>query len=634
VGVDPATAEDAARRLAEAGILDDVSRIAFRHPIVRSGVYASVPGPVRASLHRRAALLLADEDADIGVIGTHLREAEPSGDPRVVKLLVAAAADAVARGEPDVAVAVLRRAFEEPPEPKERAQLLALLARAEAAAGSPAAPGTYAEAMAVIDDPARRAALLNELGHALVGGGQWAAARDAFARGLAEAPDLPPELKARLEAGFLSAAWVTMEDKAQIGERLERILESGELGEANRELAVWIAFQRAVMATAPARELGDLVKRVFNEAPIEVLTHEGQVVEVGVGVLFQTDDLDFEVEVLTGALAAARTTGPIGKAGIYAYCRSWPNYYMGRLTDAIADAEEALRVAELGWEAFVPAAVTVAALAHIERDELAAAEAVIAIDLEVWGKRIDAAMLLPLAAGRLALARGDAAAAAVHLRDAAGNAGAAFMRNPGPTEWRGWLATALLGLDRRDEARELSRELVDTARAWGAAWPLGHALRVAGVVEGGGEGMTMLREAETLLAESPARLEHARLLVDLGSALRRNGSLTDAREVLARAADLARQIGARALLARATTELRAAGARPRRVALSGVDALTPAELRVAQEALAGRANREIAQALFVTPKAVEFHLANAYRKLQIGSRGELVGVMAAATPGS
>jgi DNA-binding CsgD family transcriptional regulator len=203
------------------------------------------------------------------------------------------------------------------------------------------------------------------------------------------------------------------------------------------------------------------------------------------------------------------------------------------------------------------------------------------------------------------------------------------MRNGVPTEWRSWYATALVGAERRDEAREITREGVDIARAWGAAWPLGNALRAAGVVEGGADGITLLREAETLLADSPARLEHARLLVDLGGALRRNGSLTDAREVLARAADLAQQIGARRLLANAIAEQRAAGARPRRVSLTGVDSLTPAEQRVAQEALTGRSNREIAQALFVTPKAVEFHLANGYRKLNIGSRTELAGVMAA-----
>jgi DNA-binding CsgD family transcriptional regulator len=62
--------------------------------------------------------------------------------------------------------------------------------------------------------------------------------------------------------------------------------------------------------------------------------------------------------------------------------------------------------------------------------------------------------------------------------------------------------------------------------------------------------------------------------------------------------------------------------------MTGVDALTPSELRVARMAAEGRTNREVAQALFVTPKAVEYHLANAYRKLGIGARAELAGVLA------
>ena len=256
------------------------------------------------------------------------------------------------------------------------------------------------------------------------------------------------------------------------------------------------------------------------------------------------------------------------------------------------------------------------------------AEAALAIDPERYGQRIDSAMLLPLAVGRLALARGDVPRAVDQLRLAADGAGAAFMRNNIPTEWRAWYAAALVGAGRRDEALEIAREGVEIARAWGAAWPLGASLRAAGVIEGGARGLALLREARELLAGSPAELEHARLLVDLGAALRRNGSLLDARDVLARAADLARRLDARALLTRASSELRAAGARPRRIALTGVQALTPAERRVVQEALAGRSNREIAQALFVTPKAVEFHLANAYRKLDIGSRTELHGAMA------
>ena len=74
-------------------------------------------------------------------------------------------------------------------------------------------------------------------------------------------------------------------------------------------------------------------------------------------------------------------------------------------------------------------------------------------------------------------------------------------------------------------------------------------------------------------------------------------------------------------------ELLAAAARPRRIALSGVDSLTGSEHRVAQMAAAGLANREIAQALFVTVRTVEMHLTHAYRKLDISSREELPALL-------
>jgi DNA-binding CsgD family transcriptional regulator len=65
------------------------------------------------------------------------------------------------------------------------------------------------------------------------------------------------------------------------------------------------------------------------------------------------------------------------------------------------------------------------------------------------------------------------------------------------------------------------------------------------------------------------------------------------------------------------------GARPRRTASSGAASLTPAELRVAQLAAAGEANRDIAEALFVTLRTVETHLTHVYAKLGIRSRREL-----------
>jgi DNA-binding NarL/FixJ family response regulator len=126
-----------------------------------------------------------------------------------------------------------------------------------------------------------------------------------------------------------------------------------------------------------------------------------------------------------------------------------------------------------------------------------------------------------------------------------------------------------------------------------------------------------------MLESSQTALDRAHALVDYGSALRRAGHRRDARDPLRRGADLAARCGAAALAARAVEEAKVAGARPRRVALDGVEALTPRERQVAELAARGMSNREIAETLVVTLKTVEFHLKHTYRKLGVGSRHQL-----------
>ena len=146
------------------------------------------------------------------------------------------------------------------------------------------------------------------------------------------------------------------------------------------------------------------------------------------------------------------------------------------------------------------------------------------------------------------------------------------------------------------------------------------ALRGAGLVDRGDRGVELLEEAVEALAPSPARLEHARALVDLGAAQRRTGHRQAARERLAEGLDLAAACGAGPLAEYARAELAMAGARPRRDRVTGRDALTPSELRVARIAVTGKSNREIAEELWVTQKTVETHLSRAYRKLGIKTR--------------
>ncbi|MGH7883548.1 MAG: helix-turn-helix domain-containing protein, partial [Candidatus Dormibacteraceae bacterium] len=81
------------------------------------------------------------------------------------------------------------------------------------------------------------------------------------------------------------------------------------------------------------------------------------------------------------------------------------------------------------------------------------------------------------------------------------------------------------------------------------------------------------------------------------------------------------------LVEQAKAELRAAGSRPRRTALSGISSLTPGERRIIELAARGNSNPEIAQALFVTLKTVKWHLGNAFQKLQITSRQQLSAIL-------
>src|SRR5262249_33991825 len=155
----------------------------------------------------------------------------------------------------------------------------------------------------------------------------------------------------------------------------------------------------------------------------------------------------------------------------------------------------------------------------------------------------------------------------------------------------------------------LAAEEVDLARRWGAPRGIGIALRGLALVEPADDGVRLLREAVDVLGASPARLEHARALLDLGSPPRRGKARAQARQPPRRGLELAHGCGAPPLVERAHAELLAAGARPRTIVLSGADSLTASERRVAAMAAEGMTNRDIAQALFVTAKTVEMHLS-------------------------
>ena len=309
--------------------------------------------------------------------------------------------------------------------------------------------------------------------------------------------------------------------------------------------------------------------------------------------------------------------------GIASCFRSNVHYRTGMLIDAEADARAALGVAglqDLGPN--LPLATAFLTDALIDQGKLDEASEILArVESAIENADSIAANPLLFSRGRLRLCRAEMDAALADLLEV-GRRGAAWgARTPAFLPWRSTAATALSRLGRAEEAVAFVEEELALARAFGAPRALAIALCARGRLARGHQAIHQLTEASSVLEGSPAQLERARVLVEHGAALRRANRRTAARAQLRDGLLLAERCAATPIADHARDELAATGARPRRAEYR--HALTPSERRVAQMAATGLGNREIAQALFVTEKTVEWHLRQAYRKLDVHSRHDL-----------
>ena len=120
--------------------------------------------------------------------------------------------------------------------------------------------------------------------------------------------------------------------------------------------------------------------------------------------------------------------------------------------------------------------------------------------------------------------------------------------------------------------------------------------------------------------------ERARTLVVLGNVLRRDRKKRAAREALESALEIFARLGAVLWEAKTHAELARVGGRAPATA-----GLTPTEQRIAELIASGLSYRETADALFISPKTVQWNLSKIYRKLDIRSRSELPARLAADT---
>ena len=639
-GLEELEAADAADLLATAGILEPGRPLTFVHPLVRDGIYSELPTAERAEGHRRAAELFAGQPGADARVAEHLLVSEISGDRWAVEQLVAAARAARKQGAPDSEAVFLRRALAEPPPPGDRSALLLDLGMAEASAGLAGWPEHLQQAVDTAPGAEAAAEAAMVLAHALSRAHRYPEAVEVLDRASSALDSGSDELALQLDAAAVLPALNDPVTAPSVGLRYETLRERAALDPAAPpEVLAAVAFI-SVLSNEPAEIGADLATRALLAQDSAPQGSKGRPWFSFAAWFSQTTFSLLLAEryaearpLLDASIAQARITGDGGRLAVGLRDRGWLALRRGDLSAAEGDARTALAATELPAPP-IYRLMNGALLTNtlVDQGELDAAEAALAPFDSEAESGLASAWGLRFARGRVRAAQGRVADGLEDFLGLGADLTRAMISCPSYLPWRSEASLAHLALGDRESAARLAEEELALAQAFGTSRAIGVAKRAAGIVAGGERGGLLLRQAIDALERGDAKLERARASADLGAMLRRRNRRTEARELLREALDAARGAGARPLAEYAETELRATGARPRRVVLSGLDSLTASERRVAEFAGQGLSNREIAQTLFVTARTVEGHLTSVFRKLQVDSRDELSAALAGGSP--
>ncbi len=624
--VDLATGAELAQALAQAHILEDRTPLQFAHPIVRQAVDGEIGAAERALLHARAAQLLHTDGVDANRLAPHLLATEPAGEGWRVTMLREAAESALNAGAPENAVRLLKRALREPAPPEERDALSRTLGVAALRAGDPDAV-EHLKAATAIGTPAERARAGVLLARSLAAAWRAAEAVDLLEKLADELRGEDAEAALHVEGELASVGLTDSRLSGRAAARLESLGDVAGDTPAQRIVLADQAQQSWVKGTSREQTVELALRALSDGQLLASETSDSVPVLQAIFALIIADAFDEAKEHLDRHLADAERRG--SRYGFAAACTllAIRAARIGEPEIAEGWARAALET-DVDHAIVTPMAVGFIVLILLERGAVGEAEELMAA--QDFPDRMPDGMSsihVAFARGCLALARGRVEEAANHLQETADREDAFGIRCP-VLPWRPVAALVSTLQGDIERAHALADEQVELARVWGSPRLQGIGLRAKALLSTGPDAIRLHQEAVQTLRGSEAKLDLARSLVDLGSALRRDGRRAEARDLLKEGVELAQQVGAKPLARQAYEELKVAGARPRRLQFSGADSLTASERRVAELAATGRTNREIAQSLFITAKTVENHLGRVYNKLDIASRDALASALA------
>ncbi len=620
-----------------AAVLDLPARVRFRHPLVRDAVVQLCRPSELDRLHARAIDVLSATGADVTEIAMHALSSLPRGARSTVDALVAAADRARRSGADAEAVRLLDRALAEPPPPDDAARVLALVARAAARAGAADAAARFDAAIAAAPDAAARTELRQRFAAILIATRDPGAAAAVLEAAVAEDDGTDIALTIELLATRLVALRSDPERRAEWEQNLDA-LEALDIDGLARRLdprsaairaaRAELAYRDGVMGRDRDRSRRLALAAIGDEHGSELAFANANAFSTAMHALLQVGEHQLVLEVTSRTMQEAQDLGNGLVFRLASTYRGIALMRTGRAREAIA-AAVIDDVMERHLTPIVPINSVTMAQAYLALGLLDDAERA----LEPPGGRERFRDLLtaggiPEWEGWVRLAQDRPAEAAQSFLEIADGTSSLGGANPSTNSWRSGLARSLFRLGDKREAERVSDIEVDLARTWSAPRPLGTALTTAGMIRRGTRAEELLDEAVAVLQTStdPYLLGWAHL--HRGYHRRAGRRRPEAREDLRVALDLGHRYEFTLLASAANDALVDAGGRPRARVLSGVDALTPAELRVARAVAEGRSNADVAADLFITRKAVEYHLSNVYRKLQISGRGELAEALA------
>ena len=609
----------------------DANRIRFAHPLLAAGAYAFLDEPERRALHARLAETViepeqrarhlalstdiaseavaaeldraavharsrggSDAAAELALQGARRTPADNSAG--VQRRIVAAGGYFIQAGDPTRARAVLEEYVGAVPPGPLRADALRVLADARSSDDWQAKIRLLEEALGEAGEDHRlRGEILQALSQT-----KWHTARDArgetaLAMAAVAEAELQDDPVARCSA-YLAAVFARLSG----GQGL-----AVELLERAEALAPLVEHQRVFLWPAFCRALTDA----------------------------QCDRLDTAIATLRDLRGRAVAVGDWDSMPLIASNLAEATFRRGAWTEAHGLALEAERGSRQNGQA-EGLSIALNVLATIEiglgQDDAGrrAAEEGMALARDVGGRASE--LYNRAALGFLALSVGDVQAAAAEL----GRAVEPWLEegyvDPGVLVALPDWAEALVALDRVVEAARLLGPYEDAARRLDRPSALAASLRVRGLIAAAsGE-----EEAAEIAFESALGhhdrirepFQRGRTLLAQGEAFRRFRRRGRARDALGAAVTIFDELGARRWHERAAAELARTGHRE-----TG-SSFTATELQVAQLVAAGRTNREVAEALFMSVHTVEAHLTRIYRSLGVRSRTELVRAMAARIP--